>query len=264
MKDLRPGWNVKRDGLERYLAWHGVLRRNRDVLVAEFPRSGGTWFCQMLSELSGIPFPRNERISREQSILHAHYQYKKQFYRPLHILRDGRDVMISAYHYFLLNDDVSVSTKTLWRKKMGDVDFHNVSDNLPRFLHVFHLNFKVAFRPVQWGDYVTRYLSAPNVLTLRYEELLESPVEALGKAVYWLDIHIDEDQIREAIEKYTFVRQTGRQRGENAPASFMRKGISGDWKNYFSREASEVFDYYAGQALILSGYEDNGDWIQKR
>jgi len=30
----------------------------------------------------------------------------------------------------------------------------------------------------------------------------------------------------------------------------LRKGISGDWKNKFSREAKQIFNEYAGKELI--------------
>lgn len=139
-----------------------------------------------------------------------------------------------------------------------------VSDNLTRFIHIFHHHFRVAFRRVRWGDYVLSYLESDNVLTIRYEDLLSKPRESMEKATQWLEISATKNQIESAVHKYEFTRQTGRKRGASAPSKFMRKGISGDWENYFTKESSEVFDYYSGNALIQSGYEENGDWIPKR
>jgi len=42
--------------------------------------------------------------------------------------------------------------------------------------------------------------------------------------------------------------------------SFMRKGIVGDWKNHFSKEARKLFDELAGEQLIMLGYEAGHDW----
>jgi len=44
--------------------------------------------------------------------------------------------------------------------------------------------------------------------------------------------------------------------------SFLRKGISGDWKTHFSLEAKQVFNYYAGDILIGLGYEKDGTWLK--
>jgi len=43
----------------------------------------------------------------------------------------------------------------------------------------------------------------------------------------------------------------------------LRKGISGDWKNKFSREAKQIFNEYAGKELIQLGYEVDDSWIEK-
>jgi hypothetical protein len=40
----------------------------------------------------------------------------------------------------------------------------------------------------------------------------------------------------------------------------VRKGIAGDWKNYFSPESAGVFEQYAGDVLCELGYEQNAYW----
>jgi hypothetical protein len=39
-----------------------------------------------------------------------------------------------------------------------------------------------------------------------------------------------------------------------------RKGIIGDWRNYFTSEHKQAFKNVAGQLLIDLGYEPNFDW----
>jgi len=52
----------------------------------------------------------------------------------------------------------------------------------------------------------------------------------------------------------------GRERGQEDPSSFYRKGVAGDWKNHFSKEDRRVFKEEAGELLIRLGYEDDLDW----
>ncbi|MGB7328984.1 MAG: hypothetical protein WBD31_29155, partial [Rubripirellula sp.] len=42
------------------------------VLVNEFPKSGGTWFCRMLHDVTGMPFPDNKLPTHRQSIFKQH------------------------------------------------------------------------------------------------------------------------------------------------------------------------------------------------
>src|SRR3712207_8037395 len=44
----------------------------------------------------------------------------------------------------------------------------------------------------------------------------------------------------------------------------LRKGVVGDWRNQFSPEAREVFNRYAGEELILLGYEKDRKWVDRK
>jgi hypothetical protein len=44
------------------------------------------------------------------------------------------------------------------------------------------------------------------------------------------------------------------------PTEFFRKGVVGDWKNYFTDQTREWFKEEAGEQLIRYGYETNFDW----
>ena len=53
----------------------------------------------------------------------------------------------------------------------------------------------------------------------------------------------------------------GRKRGEANVQSEYRKGIIGDWKNYFTdRDKDQFKASEAGRLLIELGYEKDNDW----
>ena len=71
---------------------------------------------------------------------------------------------------------------------------------------------------------------------------------------------MDIRRVKEIVKKYYFKNLTGRSPGQENKKSFIRKGIAGDWKNCFNREAKEVFNHYAGETLIKLGYEKESSW----
>ena len=55
---------------------------------------------------------------------------------------------------------------------------------------------------------------------------------------------------------------SGRPPGEEDPTAKARKGIVGDWKNYFTLADGELFDALAGEQMAAAGYEQNSDWVK--
>jgi len=94
------------------------------MYVVGYPKSGNTWFCYLLSyclnaefddyDVPGV-YPINESIRKcvNGKLKHKSYQghlgkiLKTHWLKPLHktnepiiyLVRDGRDVMVSYYHY---------------------------------------------------------------------------------------------------------------------------------------------------------------------
>jgi hypothetical protein len=73
---------------------------------------------------------------------------------------------------------------------------------------------------------------------------------------------VDRRLLNEVVDSYSFERITGRKPGEEERNSFVRKGITGDWRNHFTREAAEIFDRWAGRLLIELGYESDREWVR--
>ena len=47
---------------------------------------------------------------------------------------------------------------------------------------------------------------------------------------------------------------------QERPTEFLRKGVVGDWQNYFTDDTRHWFNDVAGQLLIEHGYTENTDW----
>jgi hypothetical protein len=101
------------------------------------------------------------------------------------------------------------------------------------------------------------------VVHVRYEDLRRDAGGELRRVVRELTgRELDPGRAAEIVEEFSFERQAGRRSGEENKRSFLRKGVVGDWKEQFSPDAREVFDRYAGEELVLLGYEPDRRWAR--
>ncbi|MCP5045724.1 MAG: sulfotransferase domain-containing protein [bacterium] len=254
---------VKANAAIRYLLVYRSSRRVPFYIITEYPRSGGTWVGMMLSEYLQVPFPRNRFPYFKESLIHGHYLYKKGISNTFCLFRDGRDVMVSSYFYSLFSNDLfNQRVVKTTKKHLGFQDVEQVRENLPAFIHYKFTGGKPP--RFTWSEFIENWAGQKDVGFMYYEKLLEDPLTELSNAIKRvLKVDVDLDKLEEVVANCSFEKMAGREPGIENPNRFSRKGIAGDWKNYFSREAAEMFDHYAGKTLIEIGYEKNSDWVQE-
>jgi hypothetical protein len=235
---------------------------DRDVLLISYPRSGNTWVRFLLANILKpreieidfhnvhlfIPeLNRNNDIIEvlvPPRIIKTHVLFKPEFPRVIYLVRDGRDVYVSYYHYRLkqLEDGTTFG------------DFLRRKDHFPS----------------RWKDHVESWLNAglpeKDFLVVRYENLLEDPLSEMVRMVNFVGLDASDDAIIEAIENSRFekmkeIDQTkGRKYNLTGTKDFVRKGQAGSWRDEFSKEEIRYFKDTAGDLLIRLGYEKNLDW----
>lgn len=242
---------------------HSLSRAFPLYIVNEFPKSGGTWVGHMLSSALSVPFPRNCIPKLESSIMHGHYLNSFGMTNVLCVWRDGRDVMVSWYYHCLFeNEHSNRALVEVVRNDLKFDDYKNIKSNLPCFIdYVFreqkHPNFS-------WANFVYKWYGRDDVVHVHYEDLRVNTANELRRVVKELSgKEISIDKAEEITTTFSFARMAGRQYGEEKQNSFMRKGIVGDWKNHFTKDARKKFATYAGEILIEMGYESNNNWVTK-
>jgi hypothetical protein len=231
-------------------------------VVNEFPKSGGTWVGQMLGRALGVPFPRNQLPVVRPSIMHGHYLSPWGIKNLVVAWRDGRDVMVSWYHQQLIPHEWNELQVGRSRRDLPLEDYEDVYGNLPAFIeYAFTRPHSPSF---SWADFVRRWHGRKNAVHVRYEDLRTDTAGELRRIVPGLTgKQLGPEEASAIAEEFSFERQAGRSAGEEDRRSFLRKGVVGDWCNHFSLEAREVFDWYAGEELILLGYEPDRTWAKK-
>lgn len=253
------------DALQRFVMINTVSKCLPLYIVTEYPKSGGTWITQVLSECLDVPFPRNCRPHWETAMMHGHMKYSLTMANVVVVFRDGRDCMVSWYfHTLFQNDKNSPILVEKTRKDLGFKDVEDISDNLSKFIEYVFEKDKSSFSPYKftWAQFVRDWVKR-SCLTIKYEDMVVDGVTEISRVLTGLGrADIPHSMIEEVIEKLSFANQTERKPGEEDKGSFLRKGQPGDWRNKFNLVAAEVFDHYAGKELIQLGYEKDNSWVQ--
>lgn len=99
------------------------------------------------------------------------------------------------------------------------------------------------------------WLSQPEVLTLRFEDLILNREAAFGEILAYLGqrgfkSRVDQKQAIGSMEQAIEPKRSGT----------FRKGKPGNWCEYFTPQNKQIFKQEAGNLLIQLGYEQNNDW----
>jgi hypothetical protein len=97
--------------------------------------------------------------------------------------------------------------------------------------------------------------------TVRYEDMLADQARVLSGFFSRLGVGTDPAILRECVETARFeVMSGGRSRGDLDATAKVRRGVAGDWRNYFTREDGLLFQRLAGDELRRMGYESDDAW----
>jgi hypothetical protein len=252
----------KFNNIYRHLILSSISNKLPVYLINEYPKSGGTWAGQMISEILQIDFPRNRFPSLCPSIFHGHYLNNFKTKRKIIVWRDGRDVMVSWYYHCLFyNEHGNDRLVNISRDKLLFSNYNNIYKNLPKFIeYAFTIQPKPGF---SWTEFVDNWHNRDNIVYLKYELLNQNTINEMSRVCFELTgKKMSLELLNPIVEKYSFEKLSKRKKGEEMKNSFLRKGIVGDWKNSFSREACEIFSYYANDALLKLNYETDESWVE--
>jgi Sulfotransferase domain. len=253
--EARSSSLIKVHSAHRHLVWRFLQPLYGHIRVAEFPKSGGTWLCQMISAATGVNFPRNTGLSlTSKCIQHSHLPGPTR-YKTVLVVRDVRDVLTSAYFHFLMaSEEKDPFLLSKWKEIMKGCNVEDVIDTMPTFIKKFHEEFEVSRIKINWSSHTESYLNTSgNIFIVKYEDMLDRPQEILETSLSWLG-YVSTSNLNQIIENYSFKSQTSRKQGDEDRTAFLRKGIAGDWKNYFNQEAIDLVNSLYGSTMIKLEY----------
>lgn len=186
--------------------------------------------------------------------------------KVIHIIRDGRDIAVSAVHH-------------RWNRSKDQGGVHGLLPEEMKRREAYRANSQGVLEKGMFAEKLLRgqarqwktmvgqamedgpTLLGTNYTEVRYEDLLENTESEVRRLLEFLGAKSNDKAVRRCVQKASFERLSkGRQRGEEDSTSFFRKGIAGDWKNVFTERDKQIFKEEAGDLLIDLGYEKDGCW----
>ena len=165
------------------------------------------------------------------------------------ILRDPRDVVVSHVHYV-----TEMEPNHIHHRYYTDV-LANFDERLRTSIlglpdpELFFPNIRLRFEPY------LGWLDCPKILSLRFEDLINSREAALGRIFDHAADHGFPAEIDRPLAIQILSDSIDPQRSPT-----FRSGKIGGWREQFNEENKQVFKEISGDLLIRLGYESNMDW----
>jgi hypothetical protein len=187
--------------------------------------------------------------------------------KVIHIVRDGRDVTISSMHHIWNKAKDQGGRIDLKPEIVAKRDAYRQDPEgfLARGESIF-VEGQLVGTARNWANLVGkasrdgRALLGDDYVEVRYENLLERPVDETRRLLRFLGADDAEKIAQRCVELTSFERMSKRERGQEDSSSFFRKGVAGDWKTVFNDKDKRDFKVVAGDLLIELGYERDNDW----
>jgi len=228
-----------------------------DIFMVGYPKSGNTW-CQAL--LSGAVYgvlPELTPMSVVQELVpdvHAMPWYKRhsktmffkshhlpdpRYRRVVYLLRDGRDAMVSYWHY----------SQAIEHRQFGFLEF---------------MRDKRLMFPCKWHHHVQTWAANPHqalMIVVKYEDLKADPVKELRRICDFAGLERSTEVLELAARSATFEKMRAKETNEGPfmnqwpkDKMFCRRGQIGSFREEMPSEVLECFMQEAAPMMQQYGY----------
>nr|XP_048288553.1 sulfotransferase 1B1-like [Myodes glareolus] len=230
--------------------------REDDIFLVSYPKSGTHWVAKIIENIPNVGMTLTSPIEwgdvskleelemvPKRRVIPTHLSYemipgtvKQKQCKIVYIIRNPKDTAVSLFHYY--KDNPNLPSPETWAA----------------FLELF-LKGDVVYG--SWFDHVLsweKHKNDKNVLFLFYEEMKKDFVKSLNKITAFLDIDVNDSDISKIARNTSFSEMKNNAVKENCDPNHticaltsdrnlvFRKGVVGDWINYFTPKQRSVFD----------------------
>jgi len=230
----------------------------QDIFIAGYPKSGNTWFQELIAAVVYGVRPEFSPPALVQDLVpdvhfKAFYQRyntpmffkthslpRPEYKRVVYLLRDGRDAMVSYFHYS------SAVGKT-------PLSFLRMVQDGP------------ALGPCKWHEHVQAWQANPfgaSLITVKYEDLQRDAAGELMQFCAFAGLERERKLVQEMAEATAFDKMQSKEARQRIYLSsawpkdklFRRRGQVGSYKDEMPPEVLAAFLTDAGETLRACGY----------
>jgi hypothetical protein len=241
------------------------------ILVNGTPKTGTTWMLRLLTSIPGYHSAGNFHgdVQKYQylqpgDVAHGHDRFTPEIAQLLdsnHIktivtFRNPRDQVISRCFHILRDPEHR------WHQQLSAMPMDEAlmiciegRETLPSTRSLVDISRS-------WMH------ATAHSMCIRYEDLLLDTCDQFQNVIEYLGLKLSDTLLHDIVKRNRFSRlaagrrfwKTSVRQGPSNPRSHFRKGVVGDWQNYFKPEHVAKFKELLGDMLVELGYEKDLDW----
>jgi len=226
-----------------------------DVFIVGYPKSGNTWFQDLITAVvygvhpvfappalaqALVPDIHKQPYYRRFStpmFFKSHFRPRPEYRRVVYLMRDGRDVLVSLYHY-----------ENAMRRPA----------DLAQWVCNGHPSYG------KWHTHINAWLSNPHgaeMIVIKYEDLKHNAAKELQRFCSFAGVKRDASFLETMVRETEFEKMQQRElqsgsgmRSFPRDKLFRRRGIVGSYKDEMPPAVLEEFMVDAGDTLKQFGY----------
>ncbi|XP_078502816.1 sulfotransferase 1 family member D1-like [Lissotriton helveticus] len=241
--------------------------RPDDLLICTYPRAGTTW----ISEIVDCIRNNGEVEKAKRNPIYVRVPFL-EFAAPC--IPSGIELLVNSQSPRIIKTHLPVKLlpKTFWKNNCKIIYVARNAKDVAVSYYLFHKMSLMYPDPGSWDEFLEKYMTGKvaygswyehvmgwwekrkdhHILYLFYEDMKEDPAREIRKIMKFMEKELGEE-ILERIKHHTTFKEMKDNlmtnymtipqcRMDQQEFNFMRKGITGDWKNHFTVAQNERFD----------------------